>query len=345
LHKRPLVALLLSDGKPGHYHLAEGVLAAVARLRPVETRRVTLRRRRWLPTRLLYRLINGGASPALALRLGYGLAAGDLPSADLVVSAGGETLAANAAAASLLGAPNVFCGRIRRLEPERVRLVIAWLEKHAALPNHLLALPPSPFEVAAPREPRRLGPASPPRLACALIGGDSGSVRYTSEDWQRLVAFLREQHRSCATRWLVTTSRRSGPEITDALAALAAEAEGPIARFIDYRVAGPGTLGQVLSEAEAVLVTADSSSMITDAIGARLPTVGLVCDRGTMEEGEAEFRKLMARRGWYRPLRLAELRPDTFLEALGEVEPRQASAIDDLAAALRERLPELFEEA
>jgi uncharacterized protein len=29
-------ALLLSDGKPGHYHLAEGVLAAVQRVRPVE---------------------------------------------------------------------------------------------------------------------------------------------------------------------------------------------------------------------------------------------------------------------------------------------------------------------
>src|SRR5512145_1725978 len=54
LHKPPLKALLLSDGKPGHYHLAEGVLAAVARLRPLDTRRLTVRRSFWLPTRSLY---------------------------------------------------------------------------------------------------------------------------------------------------------------------------------------------------------------------------------------------------------------------------------------------------
>jgi mitochondrial fission protein ELM1 len=344
LHKRPLKALLLSDGKPGHYHLAEGVLAAVARLRPVDAQRLELRRRRWLPTRGLYRLLNRGTSPALVLRMGYGLGRGGLPPADLVVSAGGETLAANAAVARLLGAPNVFCGRLRRLSPEHVSLVIAWLEKHAALPNHILALPPSPFEVAAPGEPQRIGPENPPRLVAALIGGNSGSVRYGAEDWQRLIGFLREAHRRHGIRWLVTTSRRSGPEITDALALLAAEEGGPIERFIDYRVAGPGTLGQILGTVQAALVTADSSSMITDAIGARLPTVGVTCDRGEMEEGEAEFRKLMTRRGWYRPLSFAQLRPETFLDALGDITPRTVSTLDELAAALRQRLPELFGE-
>jgi mitochondrial fission protein ELM1 len=343
LHKRPLKALLLSDRKPGHYHLAEGVLAAVARLRPVETQRLALRRRFWLPTRALYQLLNRGTSPALVLSLGYGIGPRDLAPADLVVSAGGETLAANAAIARLLGAPNIFCGRIRRLKPEHVRLVIAWLERYAALPNHLLALPPSPFQVPAPSEPpQRLGPANPPRLAGALIGGNSGSVRYRAEDWQRLIGFLRESHRCHGMRWLVTTSRRSGPEITDALASLAAEEGGPIKRFIDYRVAGPGTLGQVLTAVQTVMVTADSSTMITDAVGACLPTVGIACDSGGMEAGEAEFRKLMTRRGWYRSLSFAELRPETFLDALAEVTPRATSALDELAGSLQERLPELF---
>jgi mitochondrial fission protein ELM1 len=342
LYKPPLKALLLSDGKPGHYHLAEGVLAAVARLRPVETQRVELRRRFWLPTRALYYLVNLGAPPALVLGLGYGLGRRHLPAADLVVSGGGETLAANVAAARLLGAANVFCGRLRQLEPKHMRLTIAWLEKHAQLPNHVLALPPSPFEVAARREPERIGPTDPPHLAGALIGGNSGSVRYKAGDWERLVGFLRRSHHSCGTRWLVTTSRRSGAEISEALAALAAEADGPIERFIDYRTAGPGTLGQILAAVQAVLVTADSSSMIVDAIGARLPTVGVTCDSGEMEEGEAEFRKLMARRGWYRSLAFSDLDPETFLAALAAVEPRTTSALDELAASLQERLPELF---
>jgi hypothetical protein len=53
----------------------------------------------------------------------------------------------------------------------------------------------------------------------------------------------------------------------------------------------------------------------------------------------------MVRRGWYRPLGFSELRPETFLDALGAIMPRTTGAIDDLAAELRQRLPELFREA
>jgi uncharacterized protein len=345
VQNRPLKALLLSDDKPGHYHLAEGVLAAAARLRPVETQRLSVRRRAWLPARALQVLLNRGASPALVLRLAYGVDQSDLPASDLVVSAGGQTLAANAAAAKLLGVPNVFCGRLRRLAPQHVRLAIVSLERFQGLPNHLVTLPPSPYEVELPSRPEPLGPGKPPRLVGALIGGDSGSVRYGPEDWERLVAFLRTAHRRHGVRWLASTSRRSGAQITDALAALAAEGNGPIERFIDYRTAGPGTLKQILTTVQAILVTADSSSMISEAVGAGLPVVGITCDNDRMEEREAEFRRLMVRKGWYRALSFAELEPDTFLAALAEVKPRRTSALDELATALRERLPELFGDA
>ena len=46
----PLRILLLSDGRPGHYHLAEGVCAALRRSRPVDVTTVRVnRRRRMLP--------------------------------------------------------------------------------------------------------------------------------------------------------------------------------------------------------------------------------------------------------------------------------------------------------
>ena len=341
MHNRPLKALLLSDGKPGHYHQAEGVLAALARLRPVETHRMVLRRRFLLPTRTLQQLLNRGTSPGLVLRLGYGIAGHDLPAADVVVSAGGETLAANAAIAKLLSVPNIFCGRPRRLA-EHIRLVIVSLERFAAQPNHLLALPPSPFEVAPSHQPEPVGPANPLRLAGVLVGGDSGSVTYCAKDWETLVDFLRQSHQSHRLRWLVTTSRRSDRQVADALAALAAEKDGPIERFIDYRTAGPGTLAHILAAAQAILVTADSTTMITQAVGARLPVVGVASDAGAMEERESEYRDLLARKGWYRSLSFSELTPNAFLNALAQVTPRKTSALDELATALQQRLPELF---
>ena len=54
--------LLLSDGRPGHYHLAEGVCAALQRLRPVEVVTVAIKRR--LPTRVLMGALRAGVCRA-----------------------------------------------------------------------------------------------------------------------------------------------------------------------------------------------------------------------------------------------------------------------------------------
>ncbi len=52
-----LEILILSDGRPGHYHLAEGVAAAIARRRPVTVVRRPVGRPRWLPGRALAGLV------------------------------------------------------------------------------------------------------------------------------------------------------------------------------------------------------------------------------------------------------------------------------------------------
>src|SRR5947207_2388096 len=86
LSARPLKALLRSDGKPGHYHQAEGVIAALARLGPVVTTHLEVRRRFFLPTRTLLGRINAGAPADRILRFGFGIRASALPAADVVVS-------------------------------------------------------------------------------------------------------------------------------------------------------------------------------------------------------------------------------------------------------------------
>ncbi len=342
MHLRPLNALLLSDGKPGHYHQAEGVIAAIGRLRPVATTRLEVQRRFIVPTRTLIQLLNAGTSPATVLRLGYGVRAAALPAADVVVSAGGETLAANAAIARVLGAANVFCGRLRRLAPEHVKLVIVSLQRFAELPNHMVSLPPSPIEVARSSDARRYGRANPPARVGVLVGGNSGAFRYGSEDWGQLICFLTEAHAAHGIRWLATTSRRSGRFIGDALAALAADSNGGVEKFIDFRTAGPGTLPQIFAGADAVLCTDDSTTMISEAVGACLPVVSVAPAAGKLEAREAEYRQVLASQGWYRQMPLSQLTPETFLAALEEIAPRTSSQLDELADALGRRLPELF---
>jgi hypothetical protein len=319
------------------------MVMAIARLRPVATTCLRVRRRFFLPSRALLRGVNLGLPPAAILRIGYGIDFHKLPPADFVVSAGGETLAANAAAARLLAVPNLFSGRLRGLAPERVDVILVSLDRLATHANHLVCLPPSPIDLGREeRAARRFGHDNPPRSVGVLIGGNSGSFRYHSEDWRRLTRFLRDAHRTAAIRWLATTSRRSQAAIADTLADLARDASFGIDTFIDYRAPGTGTLRDIYAAADAILCTDDSTSMISEAVGACLPVVAVRPAAGRLAAQEREYRDLLAGRGWYRALPLAGLSPHAFLAALEEITPPARSPLEELAEAIAKRLPRLL---
>jgi uncharacterized protein len=342
---KPLRILLLSDGRPGHYHLAEGVCAALRRLRPVEVVTVDVQRRKRGPTRLLMRLLNAGlSSPAIVLRLGYGLGRAELPAADIIISAGGDTIAANAAGARLLGAANIFCGTLRHAAPLDFSLIISSYARHERLARHIVCLKPTamdPDALGRPKDIPAFGPAHPPRLAALLIGGDSGLFRYSREEWHSLLAFVTAQHAAHGTRWLISTSRRTPEWVADAIGQIRGEGKGAIAELLDYRKAGPGTLPRLMARADAVLCTEDSSTMVSETIAARLPVVGVAPLHHSFKSEEADYRSLMIERRWARFMPLVQLTPESFLAALSEVTPLAGNHLDSLARMLAERLPEI----
>ena len=105
-------------------------------------------------------------------------------------------------------------------------------------------------------------------------------------------------------------------------------------------VPAPGE-GHGVFTSEAV----DQFHVFSEAVGACLPVVALRPQACTLEPPEAEFRDYLAQEGWYRALPLAKLTPETFLQSLEEISPRTTSQLDELSAALRQRLPELFADA
>ncbi len=164
---------------------------------------------------------------------------------------------------------------------------------------------------------------------------------YHDADWTKLLSFIEASHAAHATRWIVSTSRRTPDRVGDRLQALAARSPA-IARFIDFRVAGPGTLPEVFAGVEAILATEDSSTMMSEAVCARLPVVGVAPASHDFKDEEREYRALMLREGWVASLALADLEPASFVAALGGLTPLAANHLDALAAALAERLPDLF---
>lgn len=343
---KPLRILHLSDDRPGHYHLADGVIAAIGRLREVDEQRIVIRRRRSTPGRTLRALaVASWCAPRQLLKLGYGLDAGQLAPADLVISSGGETLPANIAARRLLQAENIFIGSRRNVDIANFSLIVSSYARHQGLDKHLVTLKPSaldPDVLGRPDAVPRYGANEPPKICGLLVGGDSGLFTYTQAEWLALFDFARAVSRAWGTRWLVSTSRRTAPEIAQAAFDLAKDKE-TVADFIDYKLAGPGTLEKIFARADAIVCSEDSSTMISEGVWARLPVVGVSPARHAFKEEEAEYRAMMLQNNWCRFLPIAGLTPERFGEALSQITPLKQNPLDKLAGALKKNLPALFE--
>lgn len=338
--------LHLSDGRPGHYHLAEGVIAALGRARETAVTTQEIKRRWVVPGRLLRALLDQKkVSPEFVLKLGYGFDAHALAPVGLVISSGGQTLPANVAATRALGAGNIFVGSLRGVAPENFSLIISSYERHAGLPRHLVTLKPSALDPDTLRRPSKVptyGPANPPELAGLLIGGDSGLFKYKEDEWSRLLDFAREVSNAWGTRWLVSTSPRTDRQTAEAAFSLAKDKK-VIADFIDFKLTGPGTLEKIFAKADMILCSEDSSTMISEAAWARLPVIGVSPAHHAFKPEEREYRQLLVHNNWCRFLPIARLNVERFGSALAEIEPFSENPLDGLAGELQTRLPELFE--
>lgn len=337
--------LYLSDDRPGHYHLADGVIAALARLKPVEEQRVAIRRRRSIPGRTLRMLSTSKTlTPAGFLRLGYGIDPGTLRPADLVISSGGDTLPANVAARRLLGAENIFIGSRRKVDIRHFSLIVSSYASDEGLERYLVTLKPSALDPDTLGRPKRVPVYSatrPPKVCGLLVGGNSGLFKYRDAEWLALFDFARAVSRAWGTRWLVSTSGRTAPRIAEAALELARDEE-TVADFIDYRHAGPGTLESIFTRANAIVCSEDSSTMISESIWARLPVVGVSPKRHAFKAEEAGYRAMMLANDWCRFLPIADLMPEHFGAALSEIRPLRENPLDRLAGQLKEKLPDLF---
>jgi uncharacterized protein len=336
---RPLKALLLSDGRPGHFRLAEGIVAAVERRRPVALQRLDCCRGRW-PGAMLGVASNARALDRAILKTVYGLTPPAIGDFDLVVSAGAETLAANVAFARLAGAANIFYGSLRLFRPESFSLVLTSYARNAGRPRHAMVLKPSGIPWCAERPPA-VGPACPPAVAALLLGGDAGTTTFADDDWQRLLAFIAATHATHGTHWIVANSRRTPAAVSGQFADEAARADAPIRTFIDVRAPHSMSLAAAFAHAEAVVCTDDSSSMVSEAISAGLPTIGARPAAHSLPLDEAGYRAYLTGSGWHRAIDIAALTPDAFLAALGTIKPLRQDPLEQLGDLIADRIPGL----
>ncbi|MGE0627682.1 MAG: ELM1/GtrOC1 family putative glycosyltransferase [Hyphomicrobiaceae bacterium] len=335
--------LILSDGRPGHANLSDGIAAAIERLGPAQTVRVEVRRGGW-PGAVLAALVRSRLPARTMLQRVYGLQLADLPAADIVVSAGAETLAANVWVARGRSIPNIFYGSLRLFSPLDFTLVLTSYARRASRPHHALALKPSrldPDQLSGRRAADATDSSRPLATAALIIGGNSGTYTYRDADWTRLLGFIEQTARSHGTRWLVSNSRRTPDAVSDRLAAMVAEGVSPVEQFIDVRQPMAARLSDLLGKVDAVVCTNDSSSMISECVWARTPVLGVFPREASLDRDEQSYRDWLSAEGWSRELAIADLNPATFAQGIAALRPMRSNPLERLSQLLVNRIPAL----
>ncbi len=236
--RRRLTVWRFTDGKPGHDNQSRGLLAALAA-------RVALDSYELKP-------LAPGAAFISWLRGRYH-EGGHLPTPDLIVGAGHRTHW------SMLAARRARGGRVIVLM--RPSLPLAWFDL-CIIPAH--DRPPQRRNVIATEGAlNRIRPAADrdPRSGMILIGGPSRHYSWDQTGLlQQVRGVLERQH----LNWTVATSRRTPAATEQALASLA----GNGVRMVLAHQTDPDWLPERLRSASEVWITADSVSMVYEALTA-----------------------------------------------------------------------------
>lgn len=245
----PLVIWRLTDGKPGHMQQTLGLAQAMSRLTPCEIIDIDLR------------ADAVGLRDVLLRRFPPGVAR---KRPDLVIGAGHRTHLALLAARRTTGARVVAL-----MKPS---LPSAWFDLVIAPEHDGLAEGPHVINSLGVLNPMHGGEKKPGSVLI-LIGGPSKHVTWDNvtvlEQVAGVVATL------AGTLWRVTDSRRTPPELSQALLQRYGE------RFQPFADCPPGWLADRLRSTETVWVSEDSVSMVYESLtaGCRVGLLQLEADR------------------------------------------------------------------
>jgi uncharacterized protein len=331
--------LILHDGRAGHMSQSRGIVAAFRRSFEVEETWYFCKLRAGLFQRPLRAVLPAYAHMLRDEWFWISHRSDGVPghAPDLIVSAGGGTMYANAWLAARLGCPNLFCGELRGLRPSLFRGVITAYEKHGQQPPFLLSPTPVPVErealpPLAEALRRRLSLGDAPYWSM-LIGGKGSGYRYGQQDWQRLVAAMRVLSQQHGIRWLVTTSRRTGAHAEEFLAELLRGRPEIAASSYALRGGEGISVREILATATRHFCTEDSHMMISEAIATGRPVHSLQPAHFQTTAPNQHFLDLYVGRLWLQRMPIYGMEHAPF-PAEDPPPPPRATVLDELAPQL-----------
>lgn len=268
----PFQVLVLSDGRPGHFNQSRGVVRALSEFRRVQVSWLDVKLRCSLFRRLLGSMLNATKRriSLYSLYSAYSISQKLDVSPDLIISAGGNTLYANALLARFLECRNLFAGNIRRLKERQFSGIITPDAAYMGNPRYIVAPTPTaivPQEVQASAQDYRLQHGlSDERTWVLLVGGNGGGIRYRADDWINLCSAMKNLAETYGIHWLIITSRRTGKRVESILAKNLDSCW--VSRLERYSDGHPSNYKAILGCGERLFCTEDSSMMVVEGVAA-----------------------------------------------------------------------------
>jgi hypothetical protein len=267
--------LLLSDGLPGHLSQSRGLIKWLESRYSVEANEVKIGLRYKPLARLVLPYMTRFRRLAPLVMKFYRGVPDNLHGINLIVSAGGSTSFLNVALAQRWEIPNIFLGSKRRLRSHDFTAHLT-LEPTGEPHNIVMMVPPTmiePQDLERKGEElrRSLGLAPDEKLNMLAIGGNGAGYRYDGQSVQQIAELMMQEHQRTGKRWLLTTSRRTGSELEHELRqSIPAEI---LANSVWWSESPRKVMAAYIGASDVLFVTADSMSMIAEAIASAKSTM------------------------------------------------------------------------
>lgn len=275
--KKSLAVWVISDGIAGHYRQSEGVVLALRALANVQETWLTITLKNGLYRQLLKWQINSGSFDLALLKRAYPDLVLPENRPDIIIGAGGKNLYAVAVLAQHFQAKSVFIGSLRGMKPAVFDLIFS-IDAHLEPQYTKLDIAPMPIDNKTLLSAKTAWYQQNPKLPkdkpiyTMLIGGDGAGVTYQAADWQQLAQSMNQLAQAQNIRWLVTTSRRT-PVIAEQILQQQLQPDALVQAV--YWHENPQKIMQAyLAIGERIFITAESMTMLTEAIYANKPVSG-----------------------------------------------------------------------
>ncbi|MFD0915089.1 ELM1/GtrOC1 family putative glycosyltransferase [Pseudahrensia aquimaris] len=326
--------LLISDGRPGHVHQSDGILAAIRKMSQPEVYRAHLEKRSWPPRRIRTAILASKnmrqiLPTATSLKLA-GLDVGSIPfKPDIIISTGGACLGASVMAAQVFNAVNIHSGSTRGFSDSDFSVVLHLNPSFSDRSNYIIGLKPSAIQPIPRAADQKSGLA-------LLIGAPTSSHPFSKAEWSALVSWLEKTEFQLE----ILSSPRTPLAWTNDLLRVSSSNSARI-MFRNFQSEGVGGVAEALASSMGVMVTADSNSMIAEAVAAQVPVVSLE-PSSYGKVPDVEYNQLLRSNGWVETLKIEIISDEQIAKKIATCTPMTENHLDTLVKNLREKLPQLF---